>query len=363
MATHFHQLAIKDIRRETADCISIAFDIPTHLKQIFTFTQGQNITIKAAIAGETLRRSYSICSSPMEDELRIAVKKVADGKFSSWASEHLKKGSELTILPPTGKFYTPLDARNKKNYMAFAAGSGITPLLSIIKTSLQTEPGSSFTLVYGNKNRTSIIFKEELEALKNKYIHRFSIHHIFSREKADAPIYHGRIDAAKCETIFQHLINIKNCDAFFLCGPESMIFTVKDYLEAKGVDKTQIHFELFTPPGQVKSLVATGGPLIAENVFQGKASKVNILLDGVSFGFDLSYNGQSILDAALATGADLPYACKGGVCASCRAKLVSGEVMMDNNYALEPDELNNGYILTCQSHPRSEKISIDFDQK
>jgi len=362
VATHFHQLEVKDIRKETAACISVSFVVPPHLKTVFAFTQGQNITIKAIIDGEELRRSYSVCSSPLDDELRIAVKKITDGKFSSWAGKHLKKGSFIDVLPPTGKFFTGLHADNKKNYMAFAAGSGITPLLSIIKTTLATEPDSSFTLVYGNKNRASIIFKEELEAVKNKFINRFSVHHILSREKTETPLNQGRIDAAKCESIFHHLIDIKTCDEFFLCGPEAMIFCVKDYLEEKGIEKNKIHFELFTVPGQNKSGSHSQAPEM-KNVFEGKLSNVTIKLDGIAFDFNLPYNGEAILDAALKLGADLPFACKGGVCATCRAKLVTGEVVMDNNYALEPEEIKNGYILTCQSHPRSEKIIIDFDQR
>jgi ring-1,2-phenylacetyl-CoA epoxidase subunit PaaE len=362
VATHFHSLEIKDIRNETPDCISVSFSIPAHLKREFTFTQGQNITIKAVIDGESLRRSYSVCSSPLEGELRIAVKKVISGKFSSWASSHLKKGTILEVLPPTGKFYTTLDAANKKNYIAFAAGSGITPLLSIIKTTLVTEPDSYFTLIYGNKNRASIIFKEELEALKNKFINRFSVHHILSREKAETPLNHGRIDAEKCATIFTHMIDIKSCDDFFLCGPEAMIFCVKDYLEQQGVEKKKIHFELFTIPGQTNP-EASYQDIELKKVFPGKFSNVTIKLDGISFDFNLAYDGEAILDAALALGADLPFACKGGVCSTCRSKLLAGEVMMDNNYALETEEIENGYILTCQSHPRSEKISIDFDIK
>jgi ring-1,2-phenylacetyl-CoA epoxidase subunit PaaE len=362
VAAHFHQLQVKDIHRETAGCISIAFDIPRSLQQEFAFIQGQNITIKATVNGEEIRRSYSICSSPLEDELRIAVKKVADGKFSSWAHQSIVKGSLLSVLPPTGKFYTPLDAGNKKHYMAFAAGSGITPILSIIKTTLATEPDSHFTLVYGNKNRASIIFKEALEAVKNKFLHRFSVHHILSREKTDTPLSQGRIDAAKCEAIFQHVVDLKSCDAFFLCGPAPMIFTVRDFLEKKGVEKQQIHFELFSTPDQQGTATMMHDD-ITESADAGKTSKVTIKLDGVSFDFDLPYHGPGILNAALDLGADLPYACRGGVCATCRAKLLSGEVMMDNNYALEPEEVANGYILTCQSHPRTETISIDFDQR
>jgi len=362
VATHFHQLTITDVRKETNGCISVAFDIPTHLKNEFAFTQGQNITIKTIIDGEELRRSYSICSSPFDNELRIAIKKIPGGKFSGWADRYLKRNSIIDVLPPTGKFFTQLDAAHKKNYIAFAAGSGITPLFSIIKTTLFTEPHSSFTLVYGNKNRASIIFKEELEALKNKFINRFSIHHILSREKTETPLNQGRIDTEKCETIFQHLVSIKDCDEFFICGPEAMIFSVKEYLEGKGVEKNKVHFELFTVPGQKQS--GSAGPeSITQLAGHNKISNVTIKLDGISFDFKLPYNGEAILDAALQLGADLPFACKGGVCATCRAKLLTGEVTMDNNYALEPEEIKNGYILTCQSHPRSEKVFIDFDQR
>ncbi len=362
MATHFHQLEVKDVRRETASCISVSFTIPPPLKTTFSFTQGQNITIKVIIDGEELRRSYSVCSSPLEDELRIAIKKISGGKFSNWANSHLKKGVFLDVLPPTGKFYTELNAGNKKNYIAFAAGSGITPILSIIKTTLATEPGSSFTLVYGNRNRGSIIFKEELEGLKNKYISRFSIHHILSRETTETSLYNGRIDAKKCENIFSRLIKINNCDAFFLCGPEEMIFSLKTYFAQKGVEQKKIHFELFTTPGQHQAETSSR-KLGTENSALDKISKVTIKSDGISADFDLPYNGDAILNAATKLGIDLPFACKGGVCATCRAKLVTGEVMMDNNYALEPEEIKKGSILTCQSHPRSERVVIDFDIK
>ena len=362
MASHFHQLSVKEVRKETADCISVAFEIPAHLKSEFTFTQGQNITLKAIIDGEELRRSYSVCSSPLDGELRIAVKKVIDGKFSSWANQNLTKGSIIDVLPASGKFFTTLNASNKKNYVGFAAGSGITPLLSIIKTTLHTEPRSSFTLIYGNKNRASIIFKEELEALKNKFLDRFSIHHILSQEKTETPLNEGRIDAVKCATVFKHLLDLKTCDEFFICGPQTMIFSIKDWLEQHAVESRKIHFELFTVPGERKSEVRSQ-KFETVDALNNKLSSITIKLDGISFDFNLAYNGEAILDAALKTGADLPFACKGGVCATCRAKLLTGEVFMDNNYALEPEEVKNGYILTCQSHPRSEKVSIDFDQR
>ena len=360
MSSHFHKLAIKDIRWETPECVSIAFDIPENLKKEFEFTHGQNITVKGLINNEEIRRSYSICTSPLENELRIAVKKIEGGIFSGYATQ-LKCGDNLELLSPTGKFSAPLNPSHKKNYLAFVAGSGITPIISIIKTVLATEVQSSFTLVYGNKNRGSIIFKEELEGIKNKYINRFVCHHILSREETELTIYQGRINPEKCEELSKGLLHINDSDEFFLCGPEQMIFATKDWLESKKINPEKIHFELFTVPGQ--NTVKSQEPGVENKNLVGKYSLITIKQDGLSFDFELAYNGEPILDAALKKGAALPFACKGGVCCTCRAKLIEGKVEMEHNYAIEPDELENGFILTCQSHPRSEKTVIDFDMK
>ena len=362
MATHFHALRIKDICKETAECVSIAFEIPEALKPEFLFTQGQNITLKTTLNGQEIRRSYSICSGIADNELRVAVKKVDNGLFSTFANKKLQAGDTIEILPPSGRFFTTLHAANKKNYLAFAAGSGITPILSIIKTTLATEPQSSFTLVYGNRNRASIIFKEQLEALKNRFTARFVLHHILSREKTDAAINHGRINKEKCLQLGEKLVDLTGMDEVFICGPEEMIFSVKEGLEQKGVSSHRIHFELFTTPGQKTGGASTGGSTTTAAP-TGKISKVTVKLDGIAFDFDLPYNSDAILDAALQQGADLPFACKGGVCATCRARLVEGQVEMDNNYALEPEEVKAGFILTCQSHPRSEKVVVDFDTR
>ncbi len=359
MAVHFHKLQVKEVRQETPDCVSIAFLIPENLKPGFLFEQGQNITIKKEINGEEIRRSYSICSAPFENELRVAVKKVDGGKFSGFANSLLKAGDELDVMPPTGKFNTILKAENEKQYLAFAAGSGITPVISIIKTTLQTEPASSFTLVFGNRGRHSIIFFEELEGLKNKYLHRFNFINILSREKTDTPINSGRIDVEKL-TALNRLINYKATDEFFICGPEEMIFCVKEFLEATGIEQKKIHFELFTTPGQKISSVMNRESLVKSD---GPSSKITVKLDGRSFDFDLGFNGETILDAALKQGADLPFACKGGVCCTCKAKLLEGEVEMDVNWGLEHEEVEQGFILTCQSHPITEKVVIDFDIK
>jgi ring-1,2-phenylacetyl-CoA epoxidase subunit PaaE len=359
MAVHFHPLTVKEVRRETGDCVSVLFTIPDALKETFAFTQGQNITLRATVDGEDLRRSYSICSAPHEGELRVAIKKVAGGLFSTYANEQLTAGDVLEVLPPTGRFFVPLDANNQKHYVAFVAGSGITPVISIIKTTLQNEPQSRFTLVYGNRSRPSIIFFEQLEALKNKYVSRFNLIHLLSREKTDAPISFGRLDMDKL-TALEKLVPYQTADAFFICGPAEMIFCVKDFLEKAGVDAKKVHFELFASPGQQQKRVAkeTG------ETETGPQCQVSIKLDGRSFDFQLPLNSElSLLDAALQKGADLPFACKGGVCCTCRAKLLQGEVTMDVNYALEHDEVEQGFILTCQSHPKTDMIVVDFDAK
>ncbi|MGZ3845815.1 MAG: 1,2-phenylacetyl-CoA epoxidase subunit PaaE [Flavisolibacter sp.] len=356
---HFHSLRVRKVEKETDDCVSIEFDVPEELKETFRFKQGQNLTIKKAFNGEEVRRNYSICTSPLENKLKMAVKKADGGLFSTWANEELKAGDYLEVLPPTGKFYTEVDPFQKKNYVAFAAGSGITPIISIIKTTLNTEPASEFTLVYGNRTKNSIIFKEEIESLKDKFIDRFRVYHILSRELTEAEINNGRIDVDKLQLLFNKVIDMQRCDEFFICGPEEMIFCIKGYLEARGVANNKIHFELFTVPGQAKTEARTETMQMDE----GPKARVSVKLDGIVFDFDLNYESESVLDAALKQGADLPYACKGGVCTTCKAKLVEGEVKMDVNWGLEPDEVAKGFILTCQSHPVTSKVVVDFDTR
>jgi ring-1,2-phenylacetyl-CoA epoxidase subunit PaaE len=360
MAVHFHQLAVKEIIKETPDCVSIEFDVPEHLKKEFQYTQGQNINIKTNINGEEVRRTYSLCTSPQENKLKVAVKKVNGGLFSVYANEQLQKGDVLEVMTPLGKFNTLLDAANKKNYVAFAAGSGITPIISIIKATLATEPHSSFTLVYGNKSRSSIIFFEELEGLKNKYMQRFTLIHILSREKTDASINFGRITKDKCTHLFEKLVDLKHADEFFLCGPQQMIVEVQEFLEAHGVEEKKIHFELFTTEKKSKGTRNKE----QEPSEDTPSSIIEMKLDGRTFLFDIPLNSDAtILDAAMQQGADVPYACKGGVCCTCKAKLVEGEVEMDVHWGLDHEEINNGFILTCQSHPKTEKVVVDFDVK
>lgn len=359
MKPTFHTLRIKDVRKETADCCSIAFEVPAELETAYQFTQGQYLTLKAMINGEDVRRSYSICTSPLDKELRVAVKQVEQGKFSTYANHTLKTGDTLDVMTPTGSFFTTLDASQEKHYVGFAAGSGITPIISILKTVLETEPNSRFTLFYGNKNTKSIIFKEEIETLKNIYMQRLVVHYFLSREMLDAPLMNGRIDKEKCEAILDKLIDVNSIDECFSCGPESMIFAVRDTLKEQGVDEKNIHFELFTSPlgklGQEKKRTV-------KEEDKGKVSNVTINLDGRAFVFDLPFGTDNLLDAALKQGADLPYACKGGVCCTCKAKVLEGAVDMEVNYALEKDEVENGFVLTCQAYPTTEKVVVDFDE-
>jgi ring-1,2-phenylacetyl-CoA epoxidase subunit PaaE len=376
MASHFRALTIEDVRRETADCISVAFAIPAGFREEFRWRQGQNITLRTRVNGEEIRRSYSICSSPLDNELRVAIKKVPGGIFSTFANEQLQKGHVIDVLPPSGKFYTELLPENRKRYLAFAAGSGITPVLSLIKTTLAVESGSHFTLVYGNRHRSSILFREELEGLKNRYMDRLSLLHILSREQMDNPLNQGRIDTAKCGELCHRLIDLRMVDEVFLCGPEEMIFMLKGWLEQQGLEARKIHFELFHTRGGAAAAEGVGGVagsgtagLSGSGEGKGsgggteKVSRVTVRLDGVSHDFELPYDGSSVLDAALMEGVDLPFACKGGVCCTCRARLVEGQVEMEVNYALEADELAAGFILTCQSHPRTDRVIVDYDSK
>lgn len=361
MSLKFHSLKVKDVRPETSDCVSVSLDVPGELAELFKFVPGQYLTFKRGNGDEEIRRSYSICSCPNDNELRVAIKKVEQGKFSTYANAELKRGDVLEVMPPMGNFTPKRKEVKHKHYMAIVAGSGITPVMSIMKSMLEADADTQFTLVYGNKSRGTIIFREAIEALKNKYMQRLRVYHVLSRESMDVPLFNGRITADKCKQLCEKLIDINTVDEVFICGPEDMILSVRQQLIDLGMDSTQVHMELFTSPDQPK---ATHEKWVKEHTADaGKVSKVSITLDGTTFEMDLPYNGDTILDAALKVGADLPFACKGGVCCTCRAKVTEGEVEMEVNYALEPDEVKKGFVLTCQSHPRSERVVVDFDQR
>jgi len=360
---HFHSLIVADVRRETADSVSVAFDVPAELSEDFRFIQGQYLTLRTELNGEEVRRSYSVCVGPNDGELRVAIKKVPGGLFSTFANETLQAGDVIESMVPMGKFYTELHADQTKRYVAFAAGSGITPVMSIMKAVLQTEPESHFTLFYGNRSFSSIIFREEIEALKNTYLGRLTVHHILSREDQGSDLLYGRIDLERAQLFTSKLFDAKSVDEYFLCGPEEMINTVSSHLiDTCAVDKKQVHFELFTTANSQKAARAPKKEVVEDDA-KAAVSTVSVILDGESFEFSLQADGDNILDAALEAGADLPYACKGGVCCTCRAKLLEGKVDMDVNYALEDEEVEQGFILTCQAHPRTDHVVIDFDEK
>ncbi len=356
---HFHPLTVREIRRETDDCVSIVFDPPAEFVDEYRYIQGQHLNFKVLLDGEDVRRSYSICSSVGENELRVAIKKVDGGVFSTFANERLRVGDTLEVMAPAGRFNTPVDPDHENTYVAFAAGSGITPVSSIIKTTLETEPNGRFVLFYGNRNRDSIIFREQFEDLKNRFMDRFSLHHILSREAQEIELYNGRLDTEKVQLLGRSVFRPEAITQFYVCGPSTMIEDVAAGLNQFGVDDDRIHFERFVT-----------GPLPdAEHVkkqaveVEGheQQSRVTVILDGRRTEFGMDYNADSILDAAIERGFDLPFSCKGGVCSTCRTKLVEGKVDMEVNYALEPHEVDAGYVLACQSRPLTDKVVVDFD--
>jgi len=356
MAKAFHKIKVKDIQKTTADCAVVSFEIPKELEDEFQYYAGQYLTLRAEVNGEDLRRSYSLCSCPLDQEWQVAVKKIEDGRFSGFVNDQLKVGDELQVMAPNGRFYKEI-SHEKKNYVAFAAGSGITPMHAIIKTHLSREPESTFKLFYINRTIQSIILKEEIEALKNQFMGRFELYHFLTREERDADLFNGRLTEDKMRSIGELLVDYKTIDDFFICGPAEMIFMIRDYLEGIGVDKEKVHFELFGSPNQQKTVKKAKSDV--EN--NEDTSDVSIINNGVKTSFKMAMDGDNILDAALANNADLPFACKGGVCCTCRAKLIEGDIEMQVNYALEPEEVENNYILTCQAIPKSEKIIVDFD--
>lgn len=351
----FHNLKVAEVKRETEESVSILFDIPSELTETFDFVQGQYITIRTQIEGEEVRRSYSICSCPYGKELRVAVKQIPNGKFSTYANTTLKVGDELDVMPPLGSFYTTINEQNEKNYAAFASGSGITPIMSIVRATLKAEPKSTFNLFYGNRTKETIIFNSDLEDLQKDYPNRLHVYHVLSRDSDVEHKFRGRLSAEKCREYHNDLLDLTTLDEVFLCGPEEMIFEIKDALTEIGVSESNIHFELFTTAKAAKSeddTPKTGGA----------HSQVEVIVDGESYEFELDENGETILDAAMAVDADVPFACKGGVCCACKCKVIEGSVTMEVNYALDAEEVEEGFVLACQSHPTSAKVVVDFDE-
>ena len=338
----------------TDDAVAISFDVPPELADEYDFIQGQHLTIRTSLAGDDVRRSYSICSPAKSGLLRIGVKVLPGGHFSGFAAGSLKVGDVLEVMTPTGRFYTPLDPANDRHYCAIAAGSGITPVFSIIATTLVEEPKSSVTLIYVNRTSRSIMFLEELEDLKDRYPGRFHLIHVLSREAQDAELLSGRLDAARLTKITETLVPAETVDDWFLCGPYEMVVDLRQALLDQGVQPTQVHTELFHVDKSPREPRTTP-------VDTGEGADVTITLDGRRSTFKLKSDDVPVLEAALRVRSDAPFACRGGVCGTCRARVVEGAVAMDTNYALEPEEIENGYVLTCQSHPTTDTVKLDFD--
>ncbi len=360
-AAGFHRLTVTEVQRETDDAVCVRFEVPDALRTTFAFVQGQYLTLRQTINGEDVRRSYSICSGVDEQALRVAIKHVEGGRFSSYANDVLQVGDALEVMPPEGRFNSELSADNDKNYLCIAAGSGITPVLSIVKSILSRESNSHVTLLYGNQRVASIMFRDELERLKNRYMARFQLIHVLSREHRDVDILNGRIDNRKGAALCRNLLDLKAVDEFFLCGPEGMISEVSRGLRDAGVDETRIHYELFGASAADAQAVIERHHERARR-FSGKVSRVTVKADGRETHLELSPDGENILDAALDAGVDLPFACKGGACGTCKARVIKGEVEMDVRHALEDSEIAAGYVLSCQAHPLSDEVMLDFDQ-
>ncbi len=356
---HFHALTVSSVTRDTRDAVLVSFDVPESLAAAYRYHPGQHLTLRATIEGQELRRSYSICSSVQDNRLRVGIKKVTGGAFSTWANETLQAGMQLDVMPPMGSFHVPLAPENRRHYLGFAAGSGITPLFSIIKTTLETEPGSRFTLVYGNRASSTVMLRDELADLKDRFLERLSVVHVMSREKQELDLFNGRIDRAKCEALCRYWIAIDDIDIAFICGPASMMEEVSSALQSLGLGKDRIKAELFAAGS------SSGGEArrrAAAQVAGTRQCEVTVVIDGRHQTFMMASDSESVLDAGLAQGIDIRYACKGGICATCRCKVVAGKVDMDANYALEDYEIAGGFVLSCQAFPASDTLLLDFDQ-
>ena len=348
----FHPLRVTDVRRETADTVSVAFDVPDELRAAYDFTPGQHLTFRLpGPDGDEVRRSYSISSGLDDGELRVAVKNLPGGVFGVYANERLQVGDVLDVMTPVGRFTTTIDPAHAKSYLGVAAGSGITPVISLIRSALGREPRSRFTLVYGNRGPSTVIFREELEDLKDRFLDRLEVIHVFSREQQQVPLLNGRIDADKLRALAHTLLHIPSYDEVFICGPEQMTLTARDTLVELGSDPTHVHLELFGSH-------APAAPRPHRET--GDRRHITVVLNGIKSEIE-AHPDDTVLEAGQVAGLDLPFSCRGGVCATCRARLVEGSVEMDVNYALEPWETEAGFVLTCQSHPTTDRVVVDYD--
>jgi ring-1,2-phenylacetyl-CoA epoxidase subunit PaaE len=357
MSGGFYRLRIADVIDETADARSIRFDLPEELRESFAFRPGQHLTLKADIAGEDVRRNYSLCVAPQEGELKVTVKRIAGGAFSNWANDNLKPGDTIEVMPPHGSFTWDFRPDAANHYVGFAGGSGITPVLSLLKTALVTEPRSRFTLLYGNRDSQSVIFLEELARLKNRFMDRLQVYHFLAEEAEDIALFNGLLDRTKCDDILTQLVDPKAVDGFFICGPGPMMDAAEAAIEAHGVPRERIHVERFTAGRPSAALAAQMQALQS----QAQGAAMLVTLDGRKRRVPFDAAAGNILDSARLAGLPAPYACKAGVCATCRARVVSGQVEMAARYGLTDEEVASGYVLTCQSVPKGEGVELDYD--
>lgn len=361
MSVIFHPLRVRSIEPDTAEAVIISFDVPQELRGVFGFTQGQYLTLRKEIDGQDLRRSYSICAGVDDGELRVGVRKVQQGLFSNWINSSLKPGDTLQVMAPQGRFFVPIEPDARRHHVGIAGGSGITPILSIMKTVLAREPHSRFTLIYGNRQLRSTMFKEEIEDLKNRYMTRLVLQHVFSDEHTDVPINAGLMNREKIAEFLQGLVPPGSIDHVYICGPFQMNDEAEAALLEAGVPEERIHIERFglaqSPTGTVGAVVHAPQPGDAET------ARITIVRDGIAREIPYTLGQPSILDAASSAGLEVPYSCTSGVCGTCRAKLLEGEVRMERNFALDKNEVAGGFILTCQAHPLTERVRLSFDER
>ncbi len=355
-SVEFHPLRVVEVARLTDDSVAVTFDVPPSLAPVFEFLPGQHVTLRAEVDGEDLRRSYSICTNANGGKLRVGIKRLPGGAFSTWATSRLQAGDVIGVMPPVGEFTIEPDPRMGRHRVAIAAGSGITPVLSLVATTLESEPESSWTVLFGNRTVNSVMFLEELEALKDRYPARLQLFHLLSREGSDLALLSGRIDAGKIELIHDRLLGNREVDGWFLCGPYEMVMIARETLTALGVVDERIHDELFfAGPLDVSTLPPE--PLPGEG-----SVHLTVILDGRAVD-TLMAPETSILDAALRVRSELPFSCKGGMCATCKGRIEEGRVTMAKNYALIDSEIEAGYVLTCQSHPIDDRIVVRYDHR
>lgn len=364
MSQHFHPLTIAEVRPNTDEAVTVSFAVPEDLRELFQYRPGQHLTLRAELGGVEVRRTYSVCSGPGDAMLSVTVKRVAGGMFSNHANDTFRPGTTLDVMPPAGRFVLPLPAETEaaRTYLAIAAGSGITPVISMLRHALESEPASRFVLIYGNRAPGTILFREALDDIKDRFLDRFVLLHVLSRsDESESPLLSGRITGEKLEALVPTLIDPATLDHAFLCGPDTMIKSAMDALKGLGVPREKIHFEFFIRGSNATAPRAVAPPPPPTSATAWNGPQITAILDGARLSFRAE-PGEKLVDAAIRAGLSVPYSCKGGMCCTCRARVIEGRAEMAENWSLEPWEIEKGFVLTCQAVPKSERIVVDYDQ-